>query len=119
MGKFITTKIREYINEQHSINENDIERWMTGECIPFCVALNDVFPQYQIAKDLYEDFYYINPIIDWDIPNSKYLINNYAGKKFASEESFEYDINEFQSAKEYITKNIDKYSVNLKWSPNF
>jgi hypothetical protein len=156
LRKFIATTIREYLNEQHTINENDIEQWMSGECIPFCVALNEIFPQYQIAiindefedvdedaeynfnfvhafcyhpnnhniiidargvrklKDLYEDFYDINPIIDWDIPNAKYLIDNYAGKEFASEESFEYDVSEYQSAKEYITKNIQKYSVNLK-----
>jgi len=42
------------------------------------------------------------------------LIDNYAGKEFASEESFEYDINEYQSAKDYISKNIQKYSINLK-----
>ena len=147
---------KQSVNEQNTINENDIEQWMSGECIPFCVALNEIFPQYQIAvindefedvdedaeynfnfvhafcyhpnnhniiidargvrklKDLYEDFYDINPIIDWDIPNAKYLIDNYAGKEFASEESFEYDISEYQSAKDYISKNIQKYSVNLK-----
>ena len=43
------TTIREYLNEQHIINENDIEQWVSGECIPFCVALNEIFPQYQIA----------------------------------------------------------------------
>jgi len=30
---------------------------MTGECIPFCVALSELFPQYQIAviNDEYDD----------------------------------------------------------------
>jgi len=156
LRKYIATTIREFLNEQNTINENDIEQWMTGECIPFCVALCELFPQYQIAVindefddvdedaeynynfvhafcyhqndekiiidaegvrklgDLYEDFYDINPVIDWDIPNSKYLIDNYAGKEFASEDSFEYDITEYQSAKEYISKNMNRYSVNLK-----
>jgi len=30
------------------------------------------------------------------------------------EKFFEYDINEYQSAKDYISKNIQKYSINLK-----
>jgi len=147
LKQYIVTTIRKMLNE------NDVEQWMTGECIPFCVALNEIFPQYRIAvindefedvdedakynynfvhafcysqnneniiidaegvrrlKDLYEDFDDINPFIDWDIPNSKYLIDNYAGKEFASEESFTYDVSEYQSAKEYILKNMDKYSI--------
>ena len=30
LRKFIKTTIREYLNEQHTINENDIEQWMWG-----------------------------------------------------------------------------------------
>jgi len=144
----------QFISENiNNIDEDNVDQWMRGECIPFCVALNDIFPEYQIAvindefdevdedseynfnfvhafcyhpknhniiidamgvrklKDLYEDFYDINPVIDWDIPNSKYLIDNFAGKEFASEDSFEYDISEYELAKYFIRKNINNYTI--------
>jgi len=62
-------------------------------------------------KDLYDDFYDINPVIDWDIPNSKFLIDNFAGKEFYSEESFDYDVSEYQEAKEWIKNYINNYKI--------
>lgn len=142
---------KQFVNENiNHFDEDDVEKWMDGECIPFAVALNEIFPQYQIAvlndeydvdedieynfnfvhafcyhpknhniiidakgirklKDLYEDFYDINPDIDWDIPNSKFLIDNFAGKEFYSEESYEYDVSEYKEAKEWIKNNINSY----------
>lgn len=139
--------------KENIFNENDIEKWISGECIPFTVALNEIFPHYGIAvlndqydlddfeieynfnfvhafcyhpenhkiiidakgvrdlKDLYEDFHDINPVIDWDIPNSKFLIDNFAGKEFYSEESYDYDILEYHEAKEWIKKNIENYKI--------
>lgn len=133
--------------------ENDIHKWMSGECIPFTVALNDIFPNYRIAvlndefevddedvecnynfvhafcylpnnekiiidargvrklKDLYDEFHDINPVIDWDIPNSQFLIDNFAGKEFYSEESFEYDVSEYIEAKDWIEKNKNIYQA--------
>ena len=131
----------------------DIERWMSGECIPFCVALCDVFPDYSIGvlnneyddvdedaeynydfvhafcyvdgnykiivdargvrslNDLYDEFHDINPIIDWDIKSTKQLIDEYSGKTFASEESFEYDVEEYELAKEFILSNKSNFTI--------
>lgn len=143
---------KQFVNENiNHFDEDDVEKWMGGECIPFAVALNEIFPQYQIAvlndeydvddedieynfnfvhafcyhpknhniiidakgirklKDLYEDFYDINPVIDWYIPNSKFLIDNFAGKEFYSEESYDYDVSEYKEAKEWIKNNINSY----------
>ena len=143
------------IKEEYNkiINEDDIEQWMSGDCIPFAVALNEIFPEYKFAvlndeyevddeeieynfnfvhvfcyhpknhntiidakgirnlKDLYDDFYDINPVIDWDIPNSKFLIDNFSGKEFYSEESYEYDITEYNNAKVWIKNNINLYKI--------
>jgi len=143
------------IKEEYNkiINEDDIEQWMSGDCIPFAVALNEIFPEYEFAvlndeyevddeeieynfnfvhvfcyhpkkqntiidakgirnlKDLYDDFYDINPVIDWDIPNSKFLIDNFSGKEFYSEESYEYDITEYNNAKVWIKNNINLYKI--------
>lgn len=134
---------------KNSINEYDVEHWMSGECIPFAVALNNLFPKYKIAvlldiiddeiengfnfvhafcynpnnhkiiidalgirplKDIYDYFHDINPEIDWDIPNSKYLIDNFAGKEFYSEESYEYDIREYNDALEWIKNHKHLYN---------
>jgi hypothetical protein len=154
MGKVIKTTIREFLNENvNDFDEDDVEKWISGECIPFTVALNEIFPQYQIAvlndeyniededieynfnfvhafcydpknyniiidakgirklRDLYDDFYDINPVIDWDIPNSKFLIDNFTGKEFYSEESYDYDVSEYQEAKEWIKNHINSYQI--------
>lgn len=144
-------KFKQFINE--NLNSDETEEYMNGKCIPFVVALNEIFPEYNIAvlndefddvdedseynfnfvhtfcynpnnhkiiidalgvrklNDLYDDYHDINPSIDWDIPNSKYLIDNFAGKSFASEESFEYDISEYEEAKEFILKNLASYKL--------
>lgn len=143
------------IKEEYNkiINEDDIEQWMSGDCIPFAVALNEIFPEYEFAvlndeydvddedieynfnfvhafcyhpknyniiidakgirklKDLYDDFYDINPVIDWDIPNSKFLIDNFSDKEFYSVESYEYDITEYNNAKVWIKNNINLYKI--------
>lgn len=143
------------IKEEYNkiIHEDDIEQWMSGDCIPFAVALNEIFPEYKFAvlndeydvdneeieynfnfvhvfcyhpknhniiidakgirnlKDLYDDFYDINPVIDWDIPNSKFLIDNFSGKEFYSEESYEYNITEYNNAKVWIKNNINLYKI--------
>lgn len=147
-------KFKQFLNESaNKINEDDVEQWLRGECIPFAVALNELFPEYQIAvmndemedvdedaeynfnfvhafcyhpknhniiidalgvrklADLYDDYHDINPIIDWDIPNAEYLIDNFAGKEFASEESFDYDISEYEQAKVFIENNINSFKV--------
>lgn len=154
---FITKKLASsgtFVNENtKKIDINDIEQWLIGECIPFAVALNEIFPEYKIAvmndefedvdedaeynfnfvhafcyhpknheiiidalgvrklSDLYDDYHDINPIIDWDIPNAQYLIDNYSGKMFASEESYDYDINEYKDAKTFIKNNINNFKV--------
>ena len=148
-------KIIKLIKEEYNkfINEDDVEQWMSGDCIPFTVALNKIFPHYKIAvlndeydvddedieynfnfvhafcynpknsniiidalgvrklKDLIDYFHDINPAIDWDIPNSNFLINNFAGKEFYSEESYEYDIIEYNNAKEWLQDNSNLYSI--------
>lgn len=153
MKKDINKIIKEVIESYNDYDEEDIEKWMSGECIPFVVALKDIFPQYGIAvlndefdvddedveynfnfvhafcydssnhniiidamgirrlKDLYDDFYDINPVIDWDIPDVDYLINNFAGKEFYSEESYDYDHSEYLEAKQWIESNIDNYKI--------
>ena len=41
---------KQFVNENiNHFDEDDVEKWMGGECIPFAVALNEIFPQYQIA----------------------------------------------------------------------
>lgn len=152
LKEIIREKIKEYLHEQ-DVDDEMVEKWMGGQCIPFTVALNEIFPHYYIAvlndefetddeeieynfnfvhafcyhpdnhkiivdakgvrklSDLYEDFYDINPVIDWDIPNPKFLIDNFAGKEFYSEESFEYDISEYEEAKEWIINHINAYKI--------
>jgi hypothetical protein len=153
LKKIIHNTFYQSINEDYFNLKDEIRQWMTGECIPFAVALNEIFPEYKLAvlKDVFEDidedeeynfnfvhafcyhpknheiiidavgisklddlydyFYDINPLIDWDIPDTKFLIDNYSGKEFASEESFDYDIDEYKKAKEFIKNNIKKYKV--------
>lgn len=138
---------------EYEEDEDDLDQWTHGKCIPFAVALCDVFPEYKIAvindlyetddeeveyninfvhafcyhpidhttivdgfgirnlNTLYDDYYDVNIDIDWEIPNAKYLIDYYAGKEFYSEESFEYDENEFKEAKEYILNHLEKYKI--------
>jgi hypothetical protein len=62
-------------------------------------------------KELYEDFYDINPRIDWDIRSSKSLIDEYAGKEFYSEETYDYDVVDYQNAKKFIKKHINIYKI--------
>lgn len=149
---------KNYIKE--NINYEDIEEWMTGDCIPFTVALKEIFPSYKIGvllnnfeieendellfmndfvhafcyteiidktnkrkdiiidaegkksvKEMLDYFWDIDPEIEWDIPNSKYLIDNYSGKEFYSSETYDYDEEEYQKAKNWIMKNKEKYSV--------
>lgn len=150
--KIIKENYNNYIEESTDFDET-VEKWMSGECIPFAVALSEIFPEYKIAvlndefdvddediefnynfvhafcyhpsndriiidakgvrrlKELYDDFYDVNKVIDWDIPNSKFLIDNFAGKEFYSEESFDYDVSEYNEAKEWILQHKDKYMV--------
>ena len=134
--------------------EEELDIWMTGECIPFAVALSEAFPEYRTAillsqyeldededseydfdfvhafcyhpsnhkiiidakgvralSDLYDDFYDIDPRIDWDIPNSKFLIDNYSGVQFYSEESYDWSDEFYNDAKDWITKHKSKYQV--------
>jgi hypothetical protein len=151
--------LEKYLKElNESINYDDIEQFMTEQCIPFAVALSEIFPEYKIAcinnsyeldedeeseseynydfvhafcyhpqnhkiivdakgirklNDLYDDFWDITPDIDWDIPNSEYLINEYAGKQFYSEESFEFDKQYYIFAKKCILDNKPDYDVNF------
>lgn len=139
------------INELFEFKE--VEEYMNEGCIPFVVALKEIFPEYEIAVlndekeevDLEEEYNYdfvhafcyfpndskiiidaigirklknlinyyhdINPVIDWIIPNSKYLIDEYAGKEFYSEESFEFDLETYEEAKNFIFKNINNYKI--------
>ncbi len=162
--KQVMTKISNKVNENFNEKE-DVEKWMTGECIPFAVALTHIFPEYKIAvindlkddsdwedddddeleieekpkydynfvhafcyhprnhkiiidargiralDDLYQYYHDINPSVDWDIPNAQFLIDEYAGKEFHSEESFDYDEQEFEEAKEFIMSHKEQYSV--------
>lgn len=62
-------------------------------------------------KDLFDDIPDIEPEIDWGIPSSQYLIDEYAGKEFFSEESFEFDTESYERAKEFIKNNKDKFSI--------
>lgn len=62
-------------------------------------------------KELYEEFYDINPRIDWDVRSSKSLIDEYAGKEFYSEETYEYDVVDYQNAKKFIKKYINMYKI--------
>jgi hypothetical protein len=161
LKKIIKEVLLKNLKENNFFDDEYIEKWISGECIPFTVALNEIFPTYNIAvlndqfddvdedseydynfvhafcydpnnhniiidakgvrklKDLYEEFHDINPVIDWDIYDSQYLINNYAGKEFASEESFEYDITEYQEAKEWILKNIESYQIGINEIINY
>ena len=154
LTNFVKHVVYNYLNES-LFDEEYIEKYISGECIPFAVALNEMFPHYKIAvlndeyelededveynfnfvhafcydpknhkviidargvrklKDLYDEFYDINPVIDWDIPNSQFLIDNYAGKGFFSEESFEYDVSEYEEAKKWIIDNIESYNADL------
>ncbi len=62
-------------------------------------------------REMYDYFYDINPEIDWDIPSTDFLINNYAGKEFHSEESLDYDPQETRRAVDWVQKNITHYST--------
>jgi len=62
-------------------------------------------------KELYDEFYDINPIIEYDIPNTKYLIDNYAGKEFYSSETYDYDEYYYKKALELIKKDINNYKT--------
>jgi len=152
---FIVMKLRETIQKylKENIDENNVEQWLQGECIPFAVALNEIFPEYRLAvindefeevdedseynfnfvhvfcyhpknhkiiidalgvrklSDLYGYYHDINPSIDWDIPNAQYLIDNFAGKEFASEETYPYDPSEYEQAKQFIQKHINHYKI--------
>lgn len=153
-GRFIKVTMSRYLIESmNNFDEQDVEQWMSGDCIPFVVALSERFPEYKIAvlndeydlddddveynfnfvhafcyhpdndkviidaigvrrlKDLYDDFYDISPVIDWDIPNAEFLISNFAGKDFYSEQSYDYDISEYQQAKQWIEDNINVYKI--------
>ena len=148
------TQLNKFIIEnKNPFTYDDVEHWISGECIPFTVALNEIFPKYKIAvlndefdiddfdieynfnfihalcyhpsnpkiiidamgirdiRSLYRYYHDINPVIDWDIPNSKFLIDNYAGKEFYSEESYEYDEDMYNEAKQWIKKRIEYYRV--------
>ena len=152
INKIISEEYKKILTE--NIDEDDVEQWISGDCIPFAVALNEIFPEYNIAvlndeietetdedieynfnfvhafcyhpnnsriiidakgirpiKELYDDFYDINPVIDWEIPNSKFLIDNFAGKEFYSEESYDYDVSEYENAKAWIKENIQYYQI--------
>lgn len=146
-------RIKRFNEINSSKYDEMVEDFMSGECIPFVVALKEIFPEYDIAvmndiypdenidieynfnfvhvfcynpkdikeiidvkgvrhiKDLYEDFFDINPEIDWDIKSSKQLIKEYADKEFYSEESYEYDEEEYLRAKEWILDNIERYKI--------
>lgn len=146
--------IKHFINKVKKLNESikydDVEQWMSGDCIPFVVALCEVFPHYHIGvlnneyesddeynfdfvhafcyppnnyniiidalgirklKKLYDYFYDINPVIDWDIYTPQQLIDTYAGKEFYREESYDYDHSEYLAAKEHILKNKIYYKI--------
>lgn len=154
LRKFIVAILREAFNENNQpFDEDDVEQWISGECIPFAVALKEIFPEYGLAvlndeydvdnddveynfnfvhafcyhpknpriiidakgvrplKEMYEDFYDINPVVDWDIPSSQFLIDNFAGKEFYSEESYDYDVSEYKEAKKWIMKHTDVYKA--------
>lgn len=146
-----TRKLREDIDWEEATDE-----WMTGQCIPFAVALSEIFPQYRIAAfgnneeefddygdgdsffgfvhafcyqpkndriiidargirhidKLYDEFYdEEDPDIDWEIKNSQQLIDEYAGKDFGEYESYEYDPEETERAKEWILQHRDRYEI--------
>lgn len=146
-------KYKKFLLEKYNSFDYIVEKWFHGQCIPFAVALKEIFPQYELAvlidvydvededleynynfvhafcydsknhkviidakgvrslNDLYDDYYDINPEIIWDVPSPKYLIDEFSGKEFYSEESYEYDINEYIEAKEWILNNIEKYKI--------
>lgn len=146
--------LKGFKNFSENFNYNDIEEWLTGDCIPFVVALKDIFKDYNIGvvydgvvvkhqnedrleynfvhafcyhpeyfkwvidargiqtiKEFMDEFHDIDAYVDWDIPNSQYLIDNFTGKEFYSEETYEYDHQEYLNAKKWIEKNIHKYNI--------